>query len=99
MGNIFDMFRKKDEGGEEKITVNLKLKIFVNKPEPGKNTPTPPMIILTKKKAEKLKQALSEVISNSKDYVRINLVGEINPDKDKGKDYSFLAIEELKSDK
>jgi hypothetical protein len=99
MANIFDMFKKEDEGGEEKITVNLKLKIYVNKPEPGKNEPTPPMIILTKKKAQKLKQDLSQAIWKSKDYVRVNLIGEINPEKEKGKDYSFHAIEELKAAK
>jgi hypothetical protein len=99
LGNIFDLFKKKDEGGEEKFTVFLKVKIYVNKPEPGKNTPTPPMLILTKKKAQKLKQDLSDAISKSKDYVRINLVGEINPEKEKGKDYSFMAVEELKAPK
>lgn len=98
MGNIFDIF-KKDEGGEEKITVELKVKIYVNKPEPGKTRPTPPMIILTKKKAEKLKKDLADAISHSKDYVRINLVGEVNPEKEKGRDYSFLAVEELKAPK
>jgi hypothetical protein len=57
------------------------------------------MIILTKKKAQKLKQDLSQAIWKSKDYVRINLIGEINPEKEKGKDYSFLAMEEFKAAK
>lgn len=98
MPNIFNFF-KKDEGGEEKVTVNLKLKIYVNKPEPGRIAPTPPMMILTRKKAEKLKKALSEAISNAKDYVRINIDGEVNPTVEKGKDYSFLALEELSAPK
>jgi hypothetical protein len=98
MGNIFDIFRKKDEG-EEKITVNLKVRIYVNKPDAARVSPTPPMLILTKKKAQRLKEDLSAAISHSKDYVRVNLLGEINPEKEKGKDYSFLAVEEMKAPK
>lgn len=92
----FDLFKKKEEG-EEKITVNLKVKIYVNKPDTA--APVPPMMILTKKKAEKLKQDLAEAIRNSKDYVRINLIGEVNPAQEKGKDYSFIAVEEMKAPK
>jgi len=99
MDNIFDIFKRSDEGGEEKITVELKVKIYVNKPDAGKEAPTPPMIILTKKKAQKFKNDLSAAIWRSKDYVRINLIGEINPETEKGSDYSFLATEELKSAK
>ncbi len=98
MGNIFDIFKKKDVG-EEKITVNLKVKIYVNKPDAAKSAPVPPMIILTKKKAQRLKEDLSAAIAHSKDYVRINLLGEVNPEKEKGKDYSFLAVEEMKAPK
>lgn len=98
MINIFDLF-KKQETGEEKITVGLKVKIFVNAHEQGKDKPTPPMLILTKQKAEKFKQELSSAIWHSKDYVRINLLGEINPQQEQGKDYSFLAIEEMKAQK
>lgn len=98
MPNLFDLF-KKDENGEEKITVGLKVKIFVNSPAQGEDRPTPPMLILTKKKAEKFKNDLSSAIWHSKDYVRINLLGEINPQQEQGKDYSFLAIEEMKAQK
>jgi hypothetical protein len=98
MGNIFDIFKKKDEG-EEKITVNLKVKIYVNKPGAPHAAPVPPMMILTKKKAQRLKEDLSDAIAHSKDYVRINLLGEINPGTEKGKDYSFLAVEEMKAPK
>jgi hypothetical protein len=57
------------------------------------------MIILTKRKAEKLQEDLKAALKNAKDYVRINISGEINPEKEKGKDYSFLAVEELKAPK
>jgi hypothetical protein len=98
MSNFFDIF-KKQENGEEKSTVNLKVKIYVNKPEAGRQAPTPPMLILTKKKAQKFKQELSSAVWNAKDYVRINFTGDINPEQEKGKDYSFLAVEEMKAPK
>ena len=94
---ILEFLGIKQDKKAEKNVVDLKLKIYVNKPERKDEKYNAPMIILTKKKAKKLKSELSKAISRSDDYVRINLTGELNPKEEKGKDYSFLAMEEMKA--
>jgi len=93
---IMAFFGKK-ENDREKNTLGLKLKIYVNRPEHGGGRHNAPMIILTRKKAEKLASDLKKAISAKDDYVRINITGELNPKEEKGKDYSFLAMEEMKA--
>ena len=88
-------FRQDDKA--EKNVVKLKLKEHGNKTARGDNKYNAPMLILTKKKAKKFKDDLSKAISRADDYVRINLTGELNPAEEKGKDYSFIAMEEMKA--
>jgi len=92
MAGIFKkIFKKENDFSEEKKTVNVKVKIYISKAEGL--TPAMPIILLTKKKAKKLKEDISSALSKTDDYIKINLIGEINPVNDTGKDYSFIKIE------
>ncbi len=95
-GKILEFFKfgkKKEESGQ----FNLDLNIYVKKPGREDGKYNSPMIILTRKKAKKLKNKISGALSGNKDYVRINITGELNPDKENAKDYSFIALEEMKA--
>ncbi|GEM_PF-6692948 len=92
MENIFEkIFKRENNFDEKKKTVNLKLKIYIDKTSQEK--PVQPIILLTKKKAKKFKEDLTKDISKTGDYIKINISGEINPVNDTGKDYSFIKIE------
>lgn len=92
MDNIFEkIFKRNNQFDEEKKTVNLKLKIYISKTLSEKLSS--PIILLTKKKAKKFKEELSKALAKTDDYIKINILGEINPVDDTGKDYSFIKIE------
>jgi len=90
-GILKKIFKKENDFSEEKKIVNVKLKIYISKAEG--QTPATLIILLTKKKAKKLKEDISNALSKTDDYIKINLIGDINPVNDTGKDYSFIKIE------